>query len=127
MKNLISSLTLLLCTILFLWSIPVKAEGLTKFPYPIVDGHITLVLPCGPATKVLPYLDSSLGEKVAFHKTHEDIDIRFVYLENKETKSWTLVALSTVKDSSCIISHSSVKSAIKVSYPTSSKILKSLK
>jgi hypothetical protein len=116
-KKLISSFSFLLCTILFLWSIPVKSKASTKFPYPIVDGHITLVLPCGPATEVLTYLNASLGEKVTFHKTHEDIDIRFVYLENKETKSWTLVALSTVKDSSCIISHNVVKSGLGVKYP----------
>jgi len=117
MKKFIVSFCFLLCTILFLWSIPVKSKASTKFPYPIVECDMTLVLPCGLATKVLTYLNASLGEKVTFHKTHEDIDIRFVYLENKETKSWTLVALSTVKDSSCIISHNVVKSGLGVKYP----------
>ena len=116
-KKLISSFSFLLCTILFLWSIPVKSKASTKFPYQITDGHLTLVLPCGPTTQILPYLDSSLGEKVEFQKDHEDIDIRFVFLENKETKTWTLLAMSTVTDSSCIFSNNTVKSGLGVKYP----------
>jgi len=117
MKKFIASFCFLLCTILFLWSMPSKAQSSEKFPYPITDGHITLILPCGPTTKILPYLASSLGEKIEFQKDHEDVDIRFVFLENKETKTWTLLAMSTVTDSSCIFSYNIVKSNLGVKYP----------
>jgi len=106
--------TLISIFIFFLGVNSLKAQPSSKFPYPITDGHITLILPCGPSTQVLPYLDSSLKEKIEFQKSHEDIDIRFVYLENKITKTWTLLAMSTVSDSSCIISNNAIKSNLNI-------------
>ena len=100
----------------FLGMSSLKAQTSNKFPYPVIDGHITLVLPCGPITQVLPYLATSLEEKIIFQKNHEDLAIRFIYLENKKNKTWTLLAVSTVSDSSCIISHDTVKLGLGVNF-----------